>query len=150
MGFIKGFIGMKTMLLLEVILILRFKVFMGQENMLGRGWIKHQSRNKENFQFRKEMIQNKMALVLHHILVSVDLRLISMVAINSNVKTEYSQQKKNNKNQIIITFYSIRTKVEVFALNTKVINFVTVTVHQKKTLKRNTFQVQVSIKLSVV
>ncbi len=95
------------------------------------------------------MIQNKMVLVLHHILVSVDLRSISMVAINFNVKIEFFQQKKSNKNQIIITFYSIRTKVVVYVQNIKATNFVMVMVHQKKIQKRNTFQVQVSIKPSV-
>lgn len=37
MGSIKGFLGMKTTSHSEVILILRFKVFMDQENTLGLG-----------------------------------------------------------------------------------------------------------------
>jgi hypothetical protein len=71
-----------------------------------------------------------------------------MEEINSNAKIGFSQQKKSNKNQIITTFYFTRTKVEACVLNTKAINFVTAMVHQKRTLKRNIFQVQASTKLS--
>ena len=94
------------------------------------------------------MIQNKKVLVLLHILVSVVLRSILMEEINSNVKIGFYQQKKSNKNQIITTFYFTRTKVVVYVLNTKVTNFVTEMVHQRRTLKRNIFQVQASTKLS--
>ena len=149
MVFIKGFIGMKTMSHSVVIPILKFKVPMDQENMLVLGWIKHQSHNKVNFQFQKEMIRNKKVLVLHHILVSVVLRSILMEEINSNVKIGFYQQKKSNKNQIITTFYFTRTKVVACVLNTKATNFVTAMVHQRRTPKRNIFQVQASTKPSV-
>jgi hypothetical protein len=69
-----------------------------------------------------------------------------MVEINSNVKIEFSQLKKSKKNQIIITFYFIRTKAVVYVPNTKAINFVTVMVHRRRILKRNTSQVLASTK----
>ena len=74
MVFIKDFIGMKEMLPLAVTLILKFKEFMDQENMLVQDRINLQSHNKVNFQFQKELTANKTVQVLHNISVLVVLR----------------------------------------------------------------------------